>query len=230
MVLKLRDNEEWITYCQACIEPIIELEKGKLCQNDETGSEHESSHCNLFDDDFMRSDFAENGDSANQDESHGKQNDKDKDEAKDGDEEDHQKFFKKMQQCFSSNKAIGGKNKSGIDYIDENERESKASAMSMQSEVNGNLRASLSDLANFSPKDSLGGDSLGLEKRERSCSKDKFDLPPLPDLDDNKDLMELDDPDTRGFQNDNYRSNDDFSHLAALAESDNNDFLKDEMN
>lgn len=88
----------------------------------------------------------------------------------------------------------------------------------------------MSDLANFSPKDSLGGDSLGLEKRERSCSKDKFDLPPLPDLDDNKDLMELDDPDTRGFQNDNYRSNDDFSHLAALAESDNNDFLKDEMN
>ena len=65
------------------------------------------------------------------------------------------------------------------------------------------------------------------------------DLPPelyneimnqIQSVDDNKDLMELDDPDTRGFQNDNYRSNDDFSHLAALAESDNNDFLKDEMN
>jgi hypothetical protein len=179
----------------------------------------------LFDDDFMRSDFAENGDSANQDDNQEKGG-----EAKDGDEEDHQKFFKKMQQCFSSNKALGGKNKSGIDYIDENERESKASAMSMQSEVNGNLRASLSDLANFSPGASLGADALGLEKRERSCSKDKFDLPPLPDLDDNKDLMELDDPDTRDFKNDNYRSNDAFSHLAAIAESDNDDFLKDEMN
>ena len=55
-------------------------------------------------------------------------------------------------------------------------------------------------------------------------------MPPLPDMDDNKDLMELDDPETRDFQNDNYRSNDDFSHLAAIGESDNNDFLKDEMN
>jgi len=71
--------------------------------------------------------------------------------------------------------------------------------MSMQSEVNGNLRASLSDLANFSPMSNMGGvddrgDDLFLEKRERSCSKDKFDLPPLPDFDDNKDMMELDDP------------------------------------
>ena len=68
IVTKLRDNEEWHRYCQTCIEPIIELEKGKLCQNDETGSEADSSHGNLFDDDFMRSDFAENGDSANQEE------------------------------------------------------------------------------------------------------------------------------------------------------------------
>jgi len=101
--------------------------------------------------------------------------------------------------------------------------------MSIQSEVNDNLRASLSDLANFSPKDNLS-DNLVLEKRERSCSKDKFDLPPLPDMDDNKDLMELDDPETNDFKNDNYRSNDDFSHLAAIGESDSNDFLKNEMN
>ena len=49
-------------------------------------------------------------------------------------------------------------------------------------------------------------------------------------MDDNKDLMELDDPETDGFKNnnDNYRSNDDFSHLAAIGESDNNDFLKDD--
>jgi len=47
-------------------------------------------------------------------------------------------------------------------------------------------------------------------------------------MDDNKDLMELDDPETNDFKNDNYRSNDDFSHLAAIGESDNNDFLKDD--
>ena len=64
IVLKLRDNDEWFTYIQTCIEPIIELEKGKLCQNDETGSENDTnSHGNLFDEDFMRSDYAENGDS-----------------------------------------------------------------------------------------------------------------------------------------------------------------------
>ena len=68
IVLKLRDNEEWQTYCQTCIEPIIELEKSKLCQNDSTGSDNDSSHCNLFDDDFYRSDFAENGDGTTQQE------------------------------------------------------------------------------------------------------------------------------------------------------------------
>lgn len=96
----------------------------------------------------------------------------------------------------------------------------------MQSEVNGNLRASLSDLANFSPKDN---DDLGLEKRERSCSKDKFDLPPLPDLDDNKDLMDLEDPDIGDFKSDNYRSNDGFSHLAALGDDENEDLSKKEL-
>lgn len=64
-----------------------------------------------------------------------------------------------------------------------------------------------------------------MEKRGRSCSNDQFDLPPLPDYDDNKDLKELND---KG--NDNYRSNDDFSHLAALAESDHNEFMQAEMN
>jgi|TARA_B110001450_G_C17646550_1_gene491468 hypothetical protein len=228
IVLKLRDNDEWWSYIQTCIEPIIELEKGKLCQNDENSSEQsDKSHGNLFDDDFMRSDFAENGDSNNQEGSNDKRKNVGESDAKDGDEEDHQKFFKKMQQCFSSNKTIGSKSK-GLDYIEENERSIKSAAMSIHSEVNSGLRASLSDLANFSPKDGLSDGHLGLEKRERSCSKDKFDLPPLPDMDDNKDLMELDDPETNDFKNDNYRSNDDFSHLAAIGESD--DFLKNEMN
>jgi len=61
----------------------------------------------LFDDDFMRSDFAENGDSANQEVKQEKINIEDNEVLKDGDEEDHQKFFKKMQQCFSSTKTNG---------------------------------------------------------------------------------------------------------------------------
>lgn len=50
-----------------------------------------------------------------------------------------------MQQCFSSTKSNGNNNNKN-DYIDENERENKASAMAATSEVNGELRASLSDI------------------------------------------------------------------------------------
>lgn len=55
-------------------------------------------------------------------------------------------------------------------------------------------------------------------------------MPPLPDMDDNKDLMELDDPEPRDFKKDNYTSNDDFGHLAAIGESDSNAFMHGEMN
>lgn len=64
----MRDNEEWKTYCQTIIEPIIELEKGKLLQGDDTNNSgsNDSSNGNIFDDNFMRADFAENGDDAEQ--------------------------------------------------------------------------------------------------------------------------------------------------------------------
>lgn len=85
----MRENDEWKTYCQTIIDPIIELEKGKLLQNNETenSGSNDSSNCNLFDDEFMRSDFAVNGDDNG--ESGDVKEEKVFDEAKDGDEEDH---------------------------------------------------------------------------------------------------------------------------------------------
>lgn len=57
-----------------------------------------------------------------------------------------------MQECFSSTKKNATSNdgrRKSLDYIDNDERENKAAAFSLQSEVNDNLRASLSDLADF---------------------------------------------------------------------------------
>ena len=31
IAMYLRENEDWKTYIKECVEPIIELEKGKLC-------------------------------------------------------------------------------------------------------------------------------------------------------------------------------------------------------
>lgn len=69
------------------------------------------------------------------------------------------------------------------------------------------MRASLSDLADFGSKntdDDNGPFEFG--RRERSASNDKFDLPPLPDMDDNKDLGALEEPESLNFKG-NYRSN-----------------------
>jgi hypothetical protein len=49
----LSNNAEWQTYIKNHLDPILELEKGKLCQDDE----REDSTNNIFDDDFIRSDF-----------------------------------------------------------------------------------------------------------------------------------------------------------------------------
>ena len=65
VVQTLGKNTEWNTFCTATIQPLVELEKGKLGQDedkDNTGSD-EGSDSNIFDDDFMRSDFAVVGDS-----------------------------------------------------------------------------------------------------------------------------------------------------------------------
>jgi len=65
VVTTLGKNTEWNNFCTKKIEPLVELEKGKLGQDEEnnnTGSE-EGSDSNIFDDDFMRSDFNVVGDS-----------------------------------------------------------------------------------------------------------------------------------------------------------------------
>lgn len=66
VVAKLKDNEEWRAYATNCIEPILELEKGKLGHESEKKSEKDDSNGNIFDDDFIRSDFGvENNSSGN---------------------------------------------------------------------------------------------------------------------------------------------------------------------
>ena len=48
----------------------------------------------------------------------------------------------------------------------------------MNEDLADNLKESLSDLS----------DEHFFQRRDRSCSNDCFDLPPLPEMDDNKDL------------------------------------------
>lgn len=88
----LRENEDWKTYIKECVEPIIELEKGKLCQDQNNNNSGSESDENMFDDDFIRSDFAQ-GDSENL-------NQESAGEAKDGDDKDQQKFVNEMQAAF----------------------------------------------------------------------------------------------------------------------------------
>lgn len=54
IVLKLKENEQWKTHISNFIEPLVELEKGKLCREEEKLNDSDN---NIFDDDFMRSDF-----------------------------------------------------------------------------------------------------------------------------------------------------------------------------
>lgn len=82
------------------------------------------------------------------------------------------------------------------DFIDDNERDRKQKQFSALGPVDENIRNSLSDLSdenNFKPK------------RDRSCSNEGFELPPLPEIDDNKDLTVGDDQD--GILTENYQSN-----------------------
>lgn len=66
-----------------------------------------------------------------------------------------------MQECFSSTKKSGNSgNKKSLDYVDNDERENKVAAFSLQSEVNDNLRASLSDLADFGSSNSKNDDGF----------------------------------------------------------------------
>jgi len=56
----LRENDKWKQYINDNINPINELEKGKLCQDQETSKSNDTDD-NIFDDDFIRSDFANLG-------------------------------------------------------------------------------------------------------------------------------------------------------------------------
>ena len=126
MVLNLNENQEWLSYVRSSIEPILDLEKGKLCQDDERDrSSDNNSDNNIFDDDFMRSDFGLEGNGANDDKVNGdllKSPEKrtEGDEDPEDDDNDHQKFFKKMQECFSSNNSL--KKRKNSDHIDIDER------------------------------------------------------------------------------------------------------------
>ena len=81
----------------------------------------------------------------------------------------------------------------------------------MTIEENQNLRASLTDMK----------DDHVFQKRDRSYSNEKFELPPLPEFDDNKDLQTSGNEQQDNFMMNNYKSNEIidknsiFSNLAA---------------
>lgn len=192
------------------MKPAIELEKGKLGQDLDKKSEKDDSNGNIFDDDFIRSDFANEGSYQNQEPNQLTQEE----------EEDHHKFVQKIQECFSSKLMAGSdKRKSSNDFIDDNERARKQKQFSALrlSGVDENIRNSLSDLSeepNFN------------QRRDRSCSNEGlgFDLPPLPDLNDNKDLNGNEE------LTENYQSNEHPLDLADLDPSSPEDFVVEYSN
>jgi hypothetical protein len=52
----LQDNKEWIMFAKTTINPLLLLQKGKLCQDgkEENSSLSEDTSSDLFDDDFMK--------------------------------------------------------------------------------------------------------------------------------------------------------------------------------
>lgn len=170
VAINLNENAEWISFVRNQIEPIAKLQKGKLCQDHKDGdrSRSDASDNNIFDDDFMRSNFqiddpVQAEPSGNFDKlgadfnidglapskpSEGQKGLKDRklegqDYKIEEDEEDHQKFFKKMQECFSSNL---NRRMKGTDHVDNNERDMKTLAYTAHAgDINDDLRASLSD-------------------------------------------------------------------------------------
>lgn len=93
-----------------------------------------------------------------------------------------------MQKCFSNNV---NKNRRKSDCVDNDERDMKQLAFQNHfSDLHNDLRASLSDQPEKQPEKRNG--------RDRSTSNDNFNLPPLPDF--NQDVNNSDDAD-------NYKSN-----------------------
>ena len=182
IVIVLRDKKDWVNYVRDTLDPIIELEKGKLCQQEEKEKDSNSSNFdnNIFDDDFINGGLENNA----------------TDEVED--EDDHHKFFKKMQECFSSQtprKDENGRRKSA-DLIEVGERERKIKEFAENNDnVKNELRNSLCD--------GMGEGEGPIRRRDRSTSNENFGLPPLSSFDDNKDMMD-------DGLNQNYKSNDDY--------------------
>lgn len=132
IVIVLKEHPEWQPFVKNTLEPILELEKGKLCQQSEREKDSNSSAFdnNIFDDDFINGGIENNA----------------TDEP--DDEDDHHKFFKKMQECFSSQtsrKDEKGRRKSA-DLIEVGERDSKSKAYAENNDaVKEELRNSLCD-------------------------------------------------------------------------------------
>jgi hypothetical protein len=161
ITIVLKDNKDWKGYVTNVLDPIIELEKGKLCQQEERDQNSNSSNFdnNIFDDDFI------NGGAEN--------NATDDPE----DEDDHHKFFKKMQECFSNNQP---RRRNSSDLIEIGEREEKTKAYAENNSiVKSELRNSLCDDEQ---------EEEPFKRRDRSTSNENFGLPPLSSFDDNKDL------------------------------------------
>jgi len=108
----LKENKDWISYVESTIQPLIDLEKGKLCQDESRDkSGLDNSDNNIFDDDFMRSDFGMGNMSSDPSEenmnlqsitsSDGQGENKTNNATED--EEDQRKFFEKITKCFTSN-------------------------------------------------------------------------------------------------------------------------------
>lgn len=108
----LKENKDWISYVESTIQPLIDLEKGKLCQDESKDkSGLDNSDNNIFDDDFMRSDFGMGNMSADPSEenmnlqstSPDGQGENKPTNTNQEDEEDQRKFFEKITKCFTSN-------------------------------------------------------------------------------------------------------------------------------
>lgn len=121
------------------------------------------------------------------------------------DEEDQRKFFEKITKCFTSNSQ--GRNKKGQqDIVETNERDIKSSHYTVHVKgLNEGLRASLSD---FNDYDNVQNDDHQPKKRDRSASNENFGLPPLPSLEENRDLNNQNREDLA-----NYKSNEQINSI-----------------
>lgn len=195
ITIVLKDNSDWKNYVKDVLDPIIQLEKGKLCQQEEKDKESNSSNFdnNLFDDDFINSGAIENNATEEPEE-----------------EDEHHKFFKKMQECFSNSNSKSPNRRNSSDLIEIGERESKtkAYAENNHNDVKAELRNSLCDEQQ---------EELKFKRRDRSASNENFGLPPMSTFDDNKDLQDEEQI------NQNYKSNEQSITFASNLAAASND-------